>query len=167
MRMFGHFPSQPSGESASSLAYNNHNHNHNHHYTQSSTSSPPVPQTDSPEQMAVGAGTEQGSPSSLAPSFGASSGPPIRPLDYSAIISPDDLLAQLTHTVEDLAQWLAIVEGGLGAVLEGPHFNLNGDETSIIPEDQEEEEEEDDERFEMISPSEHLKNSMSSIEGEV
>lgn len=162
MRMFGHFPSQPSAESASSLAYNNHYH----HHTQSSTSSPPVPQTDSPEQMAMGAGTEQGSPSSLAPSFGASSGPPIRPLDYGAIISSGDLLAQLTHTVEDLAQWLAIVEGGLGAVLEGPHFNLNGDETSIIPEDQEEEEE-DDERFEMISPSEHLKNSMTSIEGEV
>jgi len=107
--------------------------------------------------------TEDGLPSSTAQWFHTGSGPPIRPLDYSAILSSGDLLAELSHTVEDLAQWLAIVEGGLGAVLD-PGVGIDESERLVIPED-EEEEEDDDENFEIISPEEHLKSPVVGVGG--
>ncbi|KDQ21361.1 hypothetical protein BOTBODRAFT_25796 [Botryobasidium botryosum FD-172 SS1] len=162
MRAFGqYFPSQQlHSEPNSTLGYLNHQSSHHHH--QSSTSSPLGMYKDSPDTghshstSATGmeTETEEGLLSSSTTSWlHTGSGPPIRPLDYSAILSSGDLLTELSHTVDDLAQWLGIVEGGLNAVLDP----VDDPERLVIPED-EEEEEDDDEKFEIISPEEHLKS---------
>jgi hypothetical protein len=47
--------------------------------------------------------------------------PPIRPLDLGGLMgSRDDTHAELAHIVEDLAQWLAVVENGLSDLLAVP-----------------------------------------------
>ena len=46
-----------------------------------------------------------------------SAGPPIRPLDYSLMMS-SDLHIELTRTVDDLGQWLGLVESGLARLLQ-------------------------------------------------
>lgn len=47
--------------------------------------------------------------------------PPIRPLDLGSLMgSRDDTHAELAHIVEDLAQWLAVVENGLSDLLAAP-----------------------------------------------
>ena len=47
--------------------------------------------------------------------------PPIRPLDLGNLMgSRDDTHAELAHIVEDLAQWLAVVENGLSDLLAVP-----------------------------------------------
>src|SRR5437763_1812729 len=56
------------------------------------------------------------SPSSMSPRWG--NGPPIRPLDYCQLLSSQDLHAELQRTVDDLAQWLALVDQGLSAMLD-------------------------------------------------
>ena len=50
---------------------------------------------------------------------GAAAGPAIPPLDFAALLQSDDLMhAELARTVDDLAQWLGVVEVGLGALLD-------------------------------------------------
>lgn len=45
--------------------------------------------------------------------------PPIRPLDFSAFVtSSEETHVELARTVDDLSKWLAVVEGGLAALLE-------------------------------------------------
>jgi len=47
--------------------------------------------------------------------------PPIRPLDLGSLMgSHDDAHAELAHIVEDLAQWLMVVESGLSDLLAMP-----------------------------------------------
>jgi len=47
--------------------------------------------------------------------------PPIRPLDLGSLMgSRDDTHAELAHIVEDLAQWLVVVENGLSDLLALP-----------------------------------------------
>ena len=46
-------------------------------------------------------------------------GPPVRPLDFSALVASDEAMhAELARTVDDLAQWLGVVEAGLAQMLE-------------------------------------------------
>ncbi|KAG8928333.1 hypothetical protein FRC02_007057 [Tulasnella sp. 418] len=45
-------------------------------------------------------------------------GPSIRPLDYSALLTSDDVHAELARSVEELSTWLNVVENGLNTVLE-------------------------------------------------
>jgi hypothetical protein len=47
--------------------------------------------------------------------------PSIRPLDLGSLMgSRDDTHTELAHIVEDLAQWLAVVENGLSDLLATP-----------------------------------------------
>lgn len=45
-------------------------------------------------------------------------GPVIRPLDYTALITNESTHTELARTIDDLSQWLSIVESGLGNMLE-------------------------------------------------
>ncbi|KAJ7733783.1 STE/STE20/YSK protein kinase [Mycena maculata] len=45
-------------------------------------------------------------------------GPPIRPLDYTALITSESTHLELARTIDDLSQWLSIVETGLGNMLD-------------------------------------------------
>lgn len=45
-------------------------------------------------------------------------GPPVQPLNYSALGTADDVQVELAKVVEDFAQWLGVVESGLSGVLE-------------------------------------------------
>ena len=46
-------------------------------------------------------------------------GPALPPLDFGALLQSDDAMhAALARTVDDLAQWLAVVEVGLTGVLD-------------------------------------------------
>lgn len=46
-------------------------------------------------------------------------GPIIRPLDFSLLMSSHEAThSELARTVEDLAQWLSVVEFGLSSVLD-------------------------------------------------
>ncbi|KAJ7346514.1 STE/STE20/YSK protein kinase [Mycena albidolilacea] len=45
-------------------------------------------------------------------------GPAIRPLDYTALITNESTHTELARTIDDLSQWLSIVESGLGNMLE-------------------------------------------------
>lgn len=48
-----------------------------------------------------------------------SMGPALRPLDFAALTASDDAMhAELARTVDDLAQWLGVVEVGLTQMLE-------------------------------------------------
>lgn len=46
------------------------------------------------------------------------SGPIVRPLDYTALVRDGSTHAELARTIEELGQWLAVVETGLGNVLD-------------------------------------------------
>lgn len=46
------------------------------------------------------------------------SGPQIRPLDYASLITHESTHTELARTIEDLTQWLSIVEVGLGGMLD-------------------------------------------------
>jgi len=47
--------------------------------------------------------------------------PPIRPLDLGGLMgSRDDTHAELAHIVENLAQWLVVVEDGFSDLLAAP-----------------------------------------------
>jgi hypothetical protein len=48
----------------------------------------------------------------------SSFGPPVRPLNYTALITHDSTHAELARTVEDLQQWLSVVEVGLVGMLD-------------------------------------------------
>ncbi|KAJ7132870.1 Pkinase-domain-containing protein [Mycena crocata] len=48
----------------------------------------------------------------------SSVGPPIRPLDYTALITSESTHTELARTIDDLSQWLSIVENGLGNMLD-------------------------------------------------
>ncbi|EGO25478.1 hypothetical protein SERLADRAFT_387511 [Serpula lacrymans var. lacrymans S7.9] len=57
--------------------------------------------------------------SSMPASIDTWLGPPVHPLDYRALIhSPDSTLERLAQTVDDLTQWLSVVEVGFTAMLE-------------------------------------------------
>ncbi|KAG6862205.1 hypothetical protein C0995_002135 [Termitomyces sp. Mi166 len=45
-------------------------------------------------------------------------GPPIRPLDYSKLLTTDNAYSELARTVDDLMQWLTVVEVGLSGILD-------------------------------------------------
>jgi len=50
----------------------------------------------------------------------AAAGPMIHPLDFAALLQSNDAMhAELARTVDDLAQWLGVVEAGLGTLLDG------------------------------------------------
>ena len=50
---------------------------------------------------------------------GAGAGPAIRSLDFAALLRSNDAMhAELARTVDDLAQWLGVVEADLGALLD-------------------------------------------------
>ncbi|KAJ7497186.1 Pkinase-domain-containing protein [Mycena latifolia] len=48
----------------------------------------------------------------------SSVGPPVRPLDYTALITNESTHTELARTIDDLSQWLSIVETGLGNMLD-------------------------------------------------
>ncbi|KAL1744670.1 STE/STE20/YSK protein kinase [Schizophyllum fasciatum] len=45
-------------------------------------------------------------------------GPPVRPLDYAALVRDGSTHSELARTIEELGQWLSVVETGLGSVLD-------------------------------------------------
>ncbi|KAJ7209485.1 Pkinase-domain-containing protein [Mycena pura] len=45
-------------------------------------------------------------------------GPPIRPFDYASLIATESTHTELARTIDDLSQWLSIVETGLGNMLD-------------------------------------------------
>ncbi|KAF7321282.1 STE/STE20/YSK protein kinase [Mycena kentingensis (nom. inval.)] len=61
----------------------------------------------------------------------SSLGPPIRPLDYGALMTSENTHAELARTIDDLSQWLVIVEKGLGNMLDTSIY------ASVIAEEQE------------------------------
>ncbi|KAI0342064.1 Pkinase-domain-containing protein [Trametopsis cervina] len=70
-----------------------------------------------------------------SPTTESLSGPPIRHLDFGALThSHDATHSELARTVEDLAQWLSVVEVGLSAILD------TAAEHTTIEEEQEQEE---------------------------
>ncbi|CAK5281475.1 unnamed protein product [Mycena citricolor] len=58
-------------------------------------------------------------------------GPVIRPLDFAAVIDSENTHAELGRAIEDLSQWLAIVETGLSTMLDPTPY------ASTIAEEQE------------------------------
>ncbi|KAJ7096433.1 hypothetical protein C8R44DRAFT_644022, partial [Mycena epipterygia] len=48
----------------------------------------------------------------------SSVGPQIRPLDYATLITSESTHTELARTIDDLSQWLSIVETGLGNMLD-------------------------------------------------
>ncbi|KAH8828299.1 Pkinase-domain-containing protein [Flagelloscypha sp. PMI_526] len=54
--------------------------------------------------------------------FGSSlgQGPAVRPLDFMALVNGTNAYTELAHTIEDLSQWLSIVESGFGEILDAP-----------------------------------------------
>ncbi|KAJ7783031.1 Pkinase-domain-containing protein [Mycena metata] len=85
------------------------------------TSSPPPFEsrhaTEPPHHAAYSRSHRQSS--SLASISSISSvGPAIRPLDYAALITSESTHTELARTIDDLSQWLSIVENGLGNMLD-------------------------------------------------
>ncbi|KAJ7045412.1 Pkinase-domain-containing protein [Mycena alexandri] len=85
------------------------------------TSSPPPFEsrhvTEPPHHAAYSRSHRQSS--SLASISSISSvGPTIRPLDYAALITSESTHNELARTIDDLSQWLSIVENGLGNMLD-------------------------------------------------
>lgn len=87
---------------------------------------PPLPTTHGRSQS-FGA-SHHGFPSSQASSHlsglhtngVAAGGPALRPLDFATLLQSNDIMhAELARTVDDLAQWLGVVEAGLGQLLDG------------------------------------------------
>lgn len=58
-------------------------------------------------------------------------GPQIRPLDYLSLITHESTHAELARTIEDLTQWLSLVEIGLGGILETTHTNTIEEEKEV------------------------------------
>ncbi|KAG6865846.1 hypothetical protein C0991_011178 [Blastosporella zonata] len=58
-------------------------------------------------------------------------GPPIRPLDYSKLIAANNTYSELARTIDDLTQWLTVVEVGLGGMLEKAHTDTIEEEQEI------------------------------------
>ncbi|KAJ7078944.1 Pkinase-domain-containing protein [Mycena belliarum] len=85
-----------------------------------------LPRTSSPPPSELRSATDQSSSSRShrqSLSFNSISsissvGPPIRPLDYAALITSESTHAELARTIDDLSQWLSIVENGLGNMLD-------------------------------------------------
>lgn len=74
-----------------------------------------------------------------------SSGPPIRPLEYtSAILSHENTHSELARTVEDLTKWLAVVEVGLIGMLEKVNTDTIEEEQEEFDDDQDQDQEDRD-----------------------
>ncbi|KAG6844346.1 hypothetical protein H0H87_007622 [Tephrocybe sp. NHM501043] len=58
-------------------------------------------------------------------------GPPIRPLDYNRLITADDTYSELARTIDDLTQWLTVVEVGLSGMLEKIHTDTIEEEQEV------------------------------------
>lgn len=58
-------------------------------------------------------------------------GPQIRPLDYLSLITHESTHAELARTIEDLTQWLSLVEVGLSGMLETTHNNTIEEEKEV------------------------------------
>ncbi|KAJ7680224.1 Pkinase-domain-containing protein, partial [Mycena polygramma] len=78
--------------------------------------------------------------SSLASMSSISSvGPPVRPLDYTALITSESTHAELARTIDDLSQWLSIVESGLGNMLDMTYASTIAEEQEGSTSDPEDE----------------------------
>lgn len=55
----------------------------------------------------------------------------MRSLDYAALINQKSTHAELARTIDDLAQWLAVVEVGLSGMLETGHSDTIEEEQEI------------------------------------
>lgn len=83
--------------------------------SQSHTNSPPP---SDPSSHSYSYGNNNSSSFNSSTSVG-SFGPPIRPLDFGALmLSHEGTHTELAQTVEDLTQWLSVVEVGLSRMLE-------------------------------------------------
>ncbi|RDB16854.1 Serine/threonine-protein kinase KIC1 [Hypsizygus marmoreus] len=58
-------------------------------------------------------------------------GPPVRQLDYSRLISEDNTHAELARTIDDLTQWLSVVEVGLNGMLEKEYADTIEEEQEV------------------------------------
>ncbi|KAG8906928.1 hypothetical protein FRB99_005702 [Tulasnella sp. 403] len=81
-------------------------------------------QTDSPQIDGSSMNTSSNSTASASTSISSSTsismvyGPPVQPLNYSALMTADDVQGELARVVEDLAIWLGVVETGLNGLLD-------------------------------------------------
>ncbi|KAG5635217.1 hypothetical protein H0H81_012021 [Sphagnurus paluster] len=58
-------------------------------------------------------------------------GPPIRPLDYSRLITEDNTYSELARTIDDLTQWLTVVEAGLNGMLDKVYADTIEEEQEV------------------------------------
>ncbi|KAG5643606.1 hypothetical protein DXG03_000614 [Asterophora parasitica] len=79
----------------------------------------------------ISVGTTSASPPML--------GPPVRPLDYSKLITTDSTYSELARTIDDLTQWLTVVEVGLSGMLNKVYTDTIEEEQEV-PSDTEDDE---------------------------
>jgi len=65
-------------------------------------------------------------------------GPPIRPLDYSMLITGENTYSELARTIDDLTHWLTVVEVGLSGMLDKVYTDTIEEEQEV-PSDPEDE----------------------------
>lgn len=65
-------------------------------------------------------------------------GPAVRPLDYTTLITTESTQAELARTIDDLSQWLSVVEIGLSSMLDMTYANtIEEEQEEGIPTDDE------------------------------
>ncbi|KAJ7188372.1 Pkinase-domain-containing protein [Mycena filopes] len=67
----------------------------------------------------------------------SSVGPAIRPLDYAALITSESTHTELARTIDDLSQWLSIVENGLGNMLDMTYASTIAEEQESMTDPEE------------------------------
>ncbi|KAF5385865.1 hypothetical protein D9615_002457 [Tricholomella constricta] len=65
-------------------------------------------------------------------------GPPVRPLNYSKLITDENTYSELARTIDDLTQWLTVVEVGLSGMLDKVYTDTIEEEQEV-PSDAEDE----------------------------
>ncbi|KAJ7647422.1 Pkinase-domain-containing protein [Roridomyces roridus] len=100
-----------------------------------STSSPPPFESRNPTDKS----RHRQSLSFTSISSFTSVGPVIRPLDYAGLISSESTHLELARTIDDLSQWLSIVENGLANMLDATYASTIEEEqegSTTDPEDE-------------------------------
>lgn len=74
-------------------------------------------------------------PSSVAHFSDVSSLPPIKALDYTSLMngSREEFHTEMAKTIESLAGWLSILEGGLSSIIDLPRNDVIEEEQEPIP----------------------------------
>ncbi|KAF8070235.1 Pkinase-domain-containing protein [Lyophyllum atratum] len=99
--------------------------------------SPPPLRRNLTEPLFSAALSERGSAHARKTSLGTTAtstpllGPPIRPLDYSKLITDENTFSELARTIDDLTHWLTAVEVGLTGMLDKVYTNTIEEEQEV------------------------------------